>query len=220
LCPDEAKQPGGTPPRRMTPPPVTPPEVQADRRVTFRLRAPNAKEVTVTGGFGAPKALQKDDQGLWSVTVGPLRPDLYGYSFTVDGLRMIDPSNPVVMPAPMINTSVLEVAGDPPVMSKLLDVPHGTVSAWLGSFSAAVFDPETTLTATLPGLQASEGRPRLFWIACGKDDRLLEGSQRLAKLLDEKLIAHTLRESDGGHSWFVWRRYLAEFLPLLFVRPE
>src|SRR5712691_4159736 len=65
----------------QAPPPVQSPDVQPDRRVTFRLRAPNAREVAVTRE-GAPRlAMQKDDQGIWSVTTEPLEPDLYGYSF-------------------------------------------------------------------------------------------------------------------------------------------
>jgi enterochelin esterase-like enzyme len=46
---------------------------------------------------------------------------------------------------------------------------------------------------------------------------IFEGAQRLADLLKKNDIRHTFHESDGGHSWFAWRRYLAEFLPLLFV---
>ncbi len=52
--------------------------------MTFRLRAPNAKEVFVTG-IGQRLAMQKNDQGVWSVTTDPLKPDVYQYSFSVDG---------------------------------------------------------------------------------------------------------------------------------------
>jgi enterochelin esterase family protein len=98
-----------------------------------------------------------------------------------------------------------------------IGMSHPEQFAWLGSFSAAVFNPETTLTASVPGLEGAEGRPRLFWIACGKADALLPGSQSLSAMLKERNIPHTLVESEGGHAWFVWRRDLAQFLPLLFV---
>lgn len=89
----QAQPPGG----RV--PPLVSPEVAADGKVTFRLRAPNAKEVFVTGiGPGAgPEGgrlnMQKDEQGVWSVTTEPMKPGIYQYAFNVDGLRITDPSN-------------------------------------------------------------------------------------------------------------------------------
>jgi enterochelin esterase-like enzyme len=71
---------------------VKSPEVAADRRVTFRLRAPNANEVSVSVG-GKRLAMQKDPQGLWSVTSDPMAPDIYTYSLMVDGATMNDPAN-------------------------------------------------------------------------------------------------------------------------------
>ena len=72
--------------------PVKSPEVGADSRVTFRLRAPNAREVAVAIG-GKRLPMQKDEQGLWSLTTDPMAPDIYTYSFAVDGATMNDPSN-------------------------------------------------------------------------------------------------------------------------------
>ena len=67
------------------PPAVTSPEVHADRTVTFRLQAPKAVEVRLTGDLvKMPQALERDAKGVWSVTIGPLRPDLYSYRFSVD----------------------------------------------------------------------------------------------------------------------------------------
>ena len=68
------------------------PEVAADGRVTFRLRAPNAKEVFVTG-IGQRLAMTKNEQGVWSATTEPLKPDMYSYSFSVDGATFNDPGN-------------------------------------------------------------------------------------------------------------------------------
>src|SRR5262245_19793142 len=59
-------------------------EIGADGKVTFRLRAPNAKEVVVSVA-GKRLSMQKDDQGVWSVTTDPLTPDIYTYSLIVDG---------------------------------------------------------------------------------------------------------------------------------------
>jgi enterochelin esterase-like enzyme len=74
------------------PAPVRSPEVSPDGKVTFRLRAPNAKEVAVTG-VGQRLAMTKDDQGVWSATTDTLKPDLYTYMFSVDGLSIVDPVN-------------------------------------------------------------------------------------------------------------------------------
>src|SRR3954471_7647886 len=74
------------------PAPVRSPEVAADGKVTFRVRAPNAKEVAVTG-IGERLAMAKDEQGVWSVTT-TLKPEIYTYMFNVDGINMPDPVNP------------------------------------------------------------------------------------------------------------------------------
>jgi enterochelin esterase family protein len=74
-------------------PPIKSPEVSADGKVTLRLRAPKATEVFVTG-LGARLAMQKDEQGVWSATTDTLKPDLYSYSFQVDGMTITDPANP------------------------------------------------------------------------------------------------------------------------------
>src|SRR6266540_2371989 len=78
-------------------PAVISPEVQADRRVTFRFRAPNAHEVLLSRE-GSRIPMQKDEQGVWSVTTDPLEPDYYGYAFVADGVILIDPSNPLMKP--------------------------------------------------------------------------------------------------------------------------
>ena len=79
-------------------PPVKSPEVSPQGKVTFRLRAPNAKEVGVTG-IGQRLAMEKDDQGVWSATTDVLKPDIYSYSFSVDGATFTDPGNPQVKTA-------------------------------------------------------------------------------------------------------------------------
>src|SRR5258706_11683789 len=97
---------------RQTPPaPVVSPEVHADHRATFRLRAPNVKEVSVQiEGASKPLAMQKDDEGVWSGTTDPLAPDYYGYEFIVDGVAMFDPSNSETKPNFLFRASDLNVA--------------------------------------------------------------------------------------------------------------
>src|SRR5437763_16502574 len=96
------------------PPPAPSPEVLPDHRVTFRIQAPKASEVTLRGDWmsGQPAKLEKDDKGLWSVTVGPLTPDYYSYSFTVDGGKTIDPRNATIKQGDSATASMVVVDGD------------------------------------------------------------------------------------------------------------
>src|SRR5262245_24492802 len=74
---------------------VLSPEVLPDHRVTFRVQAPKAQEVILTGEFlDGQKPFERDASGLWTVTVGPIEPETYHYNFSIDGVRIIDPSNP------------------------------------------------------------------------------------------------------------------------------
>src|SRR5215207_9154861 len=78
-------------------PPLVTPEVKVDNTVTFRFRAPNAQQVTLIGELdGKTYPMTKDEAGVWSVTIGPLAPDVYNYQFNVDGIIAMDPVNPAV----------------------------------------------------------------------------------------------------------------------------
>ena len=95
-----AQNPPAPPPAQPAAPPS--PLVQPDGRITFNLLAPGATSVSLDGdhpignGYRNGKDLtpmKKDDKGVWTVTVGPLKPDFYSYYFIVDGARMPDPQN-------------------------------------------------------------------------------------------------------------------------------
>ena len=125
-----AQQPAGPPANRT--PAVRSPEVHADRRVTFRVYAPKATDVTVSGEFevGAPAhKMVKDAQGVWSITVGPFEPENYEYDFTVDGVQMLDPRNPAVKynRGPAAISSFLDVRTTTPRFFDVKPVPHGKV---------------------------------------------------------------------------------------------
>src|SRR5258706_414283 len=79
------------PPQR--PPSADSPKLPADNSVPFRFPSPNAKKVKLAREGAEPIAMQKDDNGVWSVNTAPLPPDYYGYSITVDGVRSLDPFN-------------------------------------------------------------------------------------------------------------------------------
>ena len=104
------------------------PKVNDDKTVTFMLNAPNAKEVSLMLGSSMErKALTKDDKGIWTITVGPLQPELYTYGILVDGLRIVDPLNPEFQGGTAPGFNLLEVPGNPPRFDQLQDVSHGAV---------------------------------------------------------------------------------------------
>jgi enterochelin esterase family protein len=130
---------------------VVSPEVQADRRVTFRVYAPKAADVSLYGDWmpvGTKQVMTRDnangqDNGVWSVTVGPLNPGISIYSFTVDGMTIADPVNSRVKLRWRTSASLVEVPGgkDAPQLWEPRDVPHGKVEQlWQ---TATALDGET-----------------------------------------------------------------------------
>jgi enterochelin esterase-like enzyme len=110
------------------------PEVHDDRSVTFRLKAPEAGHVELTGAIRSamdtdkPLSFAKDDAGVWSLTVDPLPPDIYSYEFLIDGVAVADPGNTyaAVMAAPPASQVVIH--GDEPAWYDARNVPHGKVT--------------------------------------------------------------------------------------------
>jgi enterochelin esterase family protein len=108
---------------------VVSPQVNADKSVTFRYLAPQAKSVELSAQFEkAPVPMAKDAQGIWSVTVGPVKPDIYPYSFRVDGVTVMDPANVAFFPNERFKASLVDVPGDTPLIHAMRDVPHGSVN--------------------------------------------------------------------------------------------
>ena len=115
--------------------PLNSPEVHDDRTVTFRLRAPKAQEVKLAGvalltGLGRGNEqvpFIKGEDGIWTLTVGPLKPDMYAYHFNVDGMQITDPSNTYAAFTAMPPYSQLIVHGDEPAYYDAKNVPHGNV---------------------------------------------------------------------------------------------
>ena len=335
---------------------------KAGEPVKFSLRAPNAKEVTLRAQWTKDAvAMTRGDDGTWSITLDAVPAGVWEYSFSVDGLNVMDSQNPASKPQREPQKSVLHISSTPPAPWDWQDVPHGTVHAH-GYASKALGKPRELLVYTPPGYELSgekkfpllvlqhgsgdnqrtwvahgkahwildnliaagkarpmvivmiDGHPlgtagrgdeskralamdafrrelfedalplveslyrvekdaarraiaglsmggwhsltvglgnmdrfawvgsfsgvppeaavaqsfvadpaaanaklRLLWIAVGKDDFLRKRNEEFIAALKEKSIAHTWELSEGGHSWPVWRGYLAEFAPLLFT---
>ena len=107
--------------------PVKSPEVEPDGHVTFRFRAPNAQQVMLAvEGQRHQIPMRKDEQGVWSLRVGPLPPDIYGYSIVSDGVSLIDPSNELMKPNLLTTESAVHIPGAS-LSWEINDVPHGEV---------------------------------------------------------------------------------------------
>jgi len=343
--------------------PITSPEVRADRTVTFRVRASGATNVSVSGEWGTNSTgFTPDERGIWTATIGPLDPGLYGYGFSVDGFRALDPANSGVKPSRTPVTSILDVPGDHPLPSDFLAVPHGIVRlhdyeskslgkhrafrvytppdydkhrntrfpvlyllhgtgdneavwttfghahwiadnlvaqhlaksmvivmpdghafitppgatnidsrnrnieaferdlledvmpivestyrvqadrkhraiiglsmggvqslsiglkhlelfAWVGGMSSAV-NTESVMTELSKDPKGVNKKLDLLWFACGSSDGLVRNNRQLDEALAKNGITHEFHETDGNHSWPVWRRYLVDFLPRVFA---
>jgi enterochelin esterase-like enzyme/GH35 family endo-1,4-beta-xylanase len=111
---------------------IVSPEILPDKKVTFRLLAPKADTVKLVcdwlTGSDSRINMAKSDTGVWSVTLGPMQPEVYGYTFTLDGVTLLDPSNPFIKRDVRNNTSILLVTGDDSFFYAVKDVPHGTLS--------------------------------------------------------------------------------------------
>src|SRR5579862_2178575 len=109
------------------PAPIVSPQVQPDGHVTFRFHSPNAAKVELeVEGQRDHTPMQKDDQGVWSVTIGPLQPDFYGYAFVQDGVGLVDPSNSLIKPNLLTQESEVHVPGAG-LSWEVTDIPHGVL---------------------------------------------------------------------------------------------
>jgi len=111
-------------------PVVVSPKVNMDKTVTFSFYAPNATKVLLGGGqFGAVDLpMEKNSEGVWSITFGPIKPDIYPYSFKVDGVTINDPSNTYLFPNERFKGSLVEIPSDVPAFYALKNVPHGSLT--------------------------------------------------------------------------------------------
>ena len=149
------------------------PEVHPDHTVTFRLFAPKASEVVLMGSPGIleaiqePKPLQRDDKGVWSLTVGPLAPGFYTYGYAIDGgLRMPDPSNPDLELRRWGATSMFIAPGTEKAVFEERPVPHGTVHVNFYD-SANLKTPRMFYVYTPPGYETGTQKYPVLYLLHG-----------------------------------------------------
>ena len=172
--------------------PVVSPEIHENQTVTFRLRAPKAVKVQVTGDFLSKGVadLVENKEGVWEYTTPePLKPELYGYNFVVDGLKMNDPSNVYLIRDVSTITNVFIIGGDRADLYKVNDVPHGTVSkVW---YDSPALGMNRRLTIYTPaGYEMSGKRYPVFYLlhGMGGDENAWSELGRATQILDN-LIA-------------------------------
>jgi enterochelin esterase-like enzyme len=169
--------------------PVKSPQIGADGRVTFRLRAPNAREAAVALG-GKRLPMQKDDEGVWSATTDALTPDIYTYSLVVDGASMNDPANRQVQTSFGSFQSMFSIPGPHPWLPAA-DVPRGAVARHV--FHSAVAGDERDFFVYTPAsydAHRSQAYPVLYLLHGLGDDaeRWLTGGGGASNIFDN-LIA-------------------------------
>jgi enterochelin esterase family protein len=169
---------------------VRSPEVHADRTVTFRLRAPAATGVELVGEVlqgKAPVPMIKGADGVWSVTIGPVPPEIWIYNFRMQGVDFPDPANISVMPraAGTAISSFVEVPGDGPAFYDARPVPHGDVRMVLYESKAMnvnrylwIYTPPNydRSTAKFPVyyLLHGNGETQNGWVANGRANIILD----------------------------------------------
>jgi enterochelin esterase family protein len=166
------------------------PEVHANRTVTFRLRAPKATDVALS--FQGTKPMTKDADGMWSITVGPLEPEIYEYAFSVDGARVLDTANTLLKTGRTLSGNLLDIPGSPPRFDEIQDLPHGTIQ--VRTYTSTPLHRRRQLYVYLPPQYDSDPARRfpVLYLRHGSgDDESTWSLQGRAGVILENLIAQS-----------------------------
>ncbi len=170
---------GATPPqqtgrgggRGQQAPPVISPEVTADRKIAFRIYAPQAQAIRLAAGdipgVGQTTTLTKGENGVWETTIGPIDPGAYRYNFNVDGVSTIDPRNSATSESNTNVWSLVVVPGSEFMDTK--NVPHGAVSE-VTYFSTALNAFRRMHVYLPPGYEAGSAKYPVFYLLHGAGD--------------------------------------------------
>lgn len=151
--------------------PLNSPDVHDDGTVTFRVKAPDAATVELNGAvltavgrsWGETLPFTKGDDGIWTLTIGPLRPDIYAYLVRIDGVQVADPNNTIAAFTGMPPYSQLVVHGDGPAYYDARPVPHGAITRHI--YRSDVTGGERDLYVyTPPGYDRTKTYPVLYLV--------------------------------------------------------
>lgn len=185
------------------------PELLPDRRVVFRLAAPKAQEVGVfidSMKTGTQEAMNKNADGLWTVTLDPLKPGIYIYHFIVDGLSIADPVNPRIKLRAKTSASLLEVPGDSEYW-EFRDVPHGNVEINFHKASALGSEAREVWVYTPPGYDQNRSkRYPVLYLLHGSNDTpagwttVARANFTMDNLLAEQRVREMIIVTPFGHA--------------------
>jgi enterochelin esterase-like enzyme len=187
---------------------VVSPDVRDDHTITFRLKAPEARQVMLTGApillaLGTKENIPfiKGDDGIWTLTVGPVKPNIYVYRFMLDGVSIVDPNNTITGASNQPGYSSVVVHGSGPAFYDAKNVAHGSVTRQV--YHSDVLNGEREIFVyTPPGYDPKKKYPVLY---------LLGGSGELAS-----------GWSQDGRANFIADNLLAEgkMVPMIIVMPN
>jgi len=193
---------------------IVSPEVHPDRTITLRCVAPDARGVTVSGELdGRQHPMTKGADGVWTLTLGPLHPDIYTYAFNVDGTVALDPrnSNTKYGYGSFGPVSVVEVPGDGPAFYDARDVPHGEVRIRPYT-SKALGVTRTVWVYTPPDYDAGKNFPVLYllhgagdvesgWTMIGRANNILDNliaEKKARSMVVVMPLGHTIQSFWTG----------------------
>jgi enterochelin esterase-like enzyme len=200
--------------QQPTPPAYNSPEVSPAGAITLRYYAPDAKAVSASGELdGQPHPLTKGTTGIWSVTVGPLKPDIYTYAFNVDGTTALDPKNPDTKLGfgNFGAVSVVEVPGDSPQFYDAKPVPHGEVR--IRPYESKTLGVSRTMWIyTPPGYDKGKDYPVLYllhgagdvesgWVLIGRANLILDNliaGGKAKPMVVVMPLGHTMQSFSTG----------------------
>jgi enterochelin esterase-like enzyme len=170
------------------------PEILPDHRVTFRLIAPAAKDVILYGNWpngivNSKTEMSRDEHGVWTATVGPLKPEYWNYFYSVDGVQMLDPSNAQTVRDGRRYFSTVLVPGAESELYAVNKVPHGTLSiTWYDAPTLGL--TRRVLVYTPAGYEHSSRRyPVLYLLHGGGGDEMAWNEMGRASEIFDNLIA-------------------------------
>jgi enterochelin esterase-like enzyme len=213
---------------------VISPEVSDDGMVIFRIKAPDAREIYLSGNVllglkvSKPVPFTRGEDGIWTLKVGPFEPEIYYYKLVIDGVSVDDPSNNLTGFAGQPGFSILVVHGESPAFYDAKNVPHGTVIRHI--YYSQITSGEREMYIYLPpGYSSDKKYPVLY---------LLGGSGELAStwslfgrvnFIEDNLIAEkkalpmvivmpnnqVIHRSDPKHSDFTFRLFNDELISVV-----
>jgi enterochelin esterase-like enzyme len=163
------------------------PQVESNGAVTFRFQAPNAQKVLLIMDDAKPRPMAKDTGGIWSYTE-TFAPDIYRYTFSVDGTVLPDPNNPYIKPLfkRALGQSLAHVPGPSTLSWEMNDVPHGVLSQHFFK-SKLIGDDRDIRVYTPPGYDPKRKEPYpvlyLFhgltdetsaWVTAGRENIIMD----------------------------------------------